>query len=475
MENEQSRSKLSAVQNPMESSPIGRLMLKFAIPAISSALVTAAYNITDQILIGHRIGYLGNAATSISFPISTLITALAYLFGIGGASNFNLNLGAGKKDDAARIVGTSVFMTSAFGIALGIIAFILTGPLMNALGATEEIFSSAVTYTRIIAIGLPFLLFSSASSNLIRADGSPAYSLICTLSGAVLHIILAVIFIFAMNLGIAGAAWSTVISQVLTFVLALLYMRRFKNVKMTLSLLRPKLEAIKSICKLGIPGFLNSFMMMFVQITLNNILRKYGALSVYGSDIPLAVVGVISKLTLIVSSFTIGIAVGCQPIFGYNYGARRFTQVKAVYKRAAVSTIIVSMIIFACFQLYPKQIVSIFGDGNDLYYQFAVRYMRIFMLMVCLTGLQPLTATFFTSIGKAYKGLFITIMRQGIFLFPLFIILPRFLGLDGVVYAGPIADSAAIMSAVIFAALEFRIMTKQELSDTQTFCDVIDK
>jgi putative MATE family efflux protein len=472
MEKEQSRAQINtalnekklALQNPLGSAPIGRLMLKFAIPAISGSLATAAYNITNQILIGQRIGYIGNAATSIAFPLMTLCAALAFLFGIGGASNFNLNLGAGKKDFAAQIVGTSIFLTSACGIVLAITAFIFAEPLMRAFGATEQILPYAVTYTRIIACGIPFVLFSSSCSNLIRSDGSPGYSLLCTVSGALLNILLGIIFIFVLDMGIAGAACATVISQFVTFILTLLYLRRFKSVKLTVSLIRPKADSMKAIARLGVPGFLNQFMMMFVQITLNNILRNYGAMSVYGSDIPIAVVGVISQLNMLVVAFTVGIALGCQPIFGFNYGAKIYARVKEAYKRAAVAIIIISTVIFVCFQVFPRQIVSIFSSNDSaLYFQFAVRYMRIFMVMVCLQGLQPLTATFFTSIGKAFKGLFITIMRQGIFMLPLFLILPRYLGIDGIVYAGPIADSAAILSAVIFAAIEFRIMTKHEV------------
>ena len=446
----------------LASGSIGKLLLKYSIPSVSSSLIAAAYNIIDQVFIGQRIGYLGNAATNISFPISMLAGAVMYLIGMGGSSNMNLRLGAGKKDEAAQIVGTGIFMVIVLGLGIGAITFIFTEPLMRAFGATAEIFPYAVTYTRIIACGIPFLLFSSAMSNMIRSDGSPAYAFICSASGAVLHVILALLFIFILDMGIAGAAYSTIISQFTTFFIALAYMRRFKLIKLTRKLVRPNAECIRSICKLGIPGFVNSCMGMVVQITMNNTLRAYGATSIYGSNIPIAVVGVISKVNHIVSSFTIGTAQGCQPIVGYNYGAKNYARVKATYKRAAVAIICISIVFFACFQLFPRQIVSIFGSGDEVYYQFAERYMRIFMVMVFIIGMQPLTATFFTSIGKAYKGLFITVTRQGLFLLPCLLILPRFLGLDGIVFAGPIADCAALTAVFIMATREFRIMTKLE-------------
>jgi putative MATE family efflux protein len=458
----------TVLDNPLGSAPLGKLMLKFAIPAISASLATAAYNITNQILIGQRVGYLGNAATSIAFPLMTLCGALAFLFGIGAASNFNLKLGAGQKDVAAKIAGTGIFMTALVGVIIAVFTFIFTAPLMTAFGASEQVLPYAVTYTRIIACGIPFLLFSTACSNLIRADGSPGYSLICTASGALLNIVLGLIFVFVLDKGIAGAATATVISQVVTAVLTVLYLRRFKSVKLTVAHIRPSGDSLKSITKLGVPGCLNQIMMMFVQITLNNILRSYGAVSDYGSDIPIAVVGVISQLNMIVVAFTVGISLGSQPIFGFNYGAKAYSRVIATYKRALVAVIAVSTVFFACFQLFPEEIVGIFINRNseifikngDLFMQFAKRYIRIFLLMIALQGVQPLTATFFTSIGKAFKGLFITVTRQGIFMLPLFLILPKFLGIDGIIYAGPIADTAAIAMAILFALLEFRIMSR---------------
>lgn len=261
-------------------------------------------------------------------------------------------------------------------------------------------------------------------------------------------------------MGIAGAGIATVISQIVTFIIAGRYMLRFRSVKLTLKQMRLNIDSVKAIVKLGVPGFLNHFMAMVVQVTMNNTLRVYGAASVYGSDIPIAVVGVITKLNAIVTAFCIGIATGAQPICGFNYGAKNYTRVKATYKLATAAVICISLVFFACFQLFPRQLISIFGSGDKQYYLFGERYMRVYLMMVCFYGMQPLATTFFASIGKAYKALFITMTRQGIFLLPLLLILPRFLGLDGIVYAGPIADSASILCVIVCISLEFKAMSK---------------
>jgi len=448
--------------NPLGTQPIGKLLLKFAIPTITSSLVTAAYNITDQIFIGHGVGYLGNAATNIAFPLSTLCLAVSIMLGQGSASHFNLSLGAGHKEEAAEVAGTGISLSAIFGLLIGLLAFFFTEPLMRVFGATAQIFPYAVTYTHIIALGLPFLVFSSACSNLIRSDGSPNYSLLCVAAGTILNIILNPIFIFVFHWGVAGSAYATVISQVVSFILTVAYLWHFKSIAFHRRLLLLQANCIIAIAKLGVPGFLNQFMMMIVQITMNLTLNAFGATSIYGSDIPLAVVGVISKLNVILVAFTVGIALGAQPIFGFNYGAKNYARVKATYKLAAVVVLISSTIFFLCFQLFPRQIVSIFGSGSEAYFAFAERYMRIYMMLVFLFGLQPLTANFFTSIGKAYKGLFITMTRQGLFLLPLLLLLPRFFGLDGAMYAGPVSDTAAALLAIFFAARELAHITRLE-------------
>ena len=453
-------------ENPLGYAPIGGLILKYATPAIVSMLVTAAYNITDQIFIGNVIGMYGNGATNVAFPLVTMCAALAQITGIGSASNFNINMGAGKKDDAARYVGNGLTMIVCAGVLLALVTRIFLKPLMYAFGATDNVFPLAVEYTGITLYGIPFLIFSNACSNLIRADGRPTYSMICTVTGAVLNVFLDYLLMFPFKLGIAGAAYATITGQIVSAVMVLLYMLRFRSVKITRELLIPRLKYVLGIVKLGTANFINQFIMMIAQITMNNVLTKYGATSIYGGDIPLAVAGVIAKINTILIALAVGTAQGCQPIHGFNTGAKKYDRVKATFKRALIFVLAFSITAFIIFQLFPRQIVGIFGGGDDLYFEFAERYMRVFMMMVCIFGIQPLTVNFFTASGKAKQGIFLSLIRQGLFLLPLLIILPIFLGIDGVLIAGPIADFMAVACCLALTLFEMRRITVLQREQT---------
>ena len=291
-----------AQANPLGTAPIGRLLPKFAIPAIISFLVTSLYNIVDQIFIGQGVGYLGNAATTVSFPFTTISTALALLMGIGTAANFNLNLGAQNQDKAREAAGSGLSCLALLSLSLGAVALLFRRPLLLLFGATPDVLPYALTYTSITAFGLPMVTFTTGGSNLIRADGAPAYSMLCTLSGAVLNTILDYIFIFPLNMGVAGGALATVLGQALSLLMTLGYFlrTRLRMVHLTSSDLRPRRQVLQSICSLGMAAFFNQLAMLLVQIVLNNTLTHYGALSSYGRDIPLACAGVVSKVGMLV-------------------------------------------------------------------------------------------------------------------------------------------------------------------------------
>lgn len=433
-----------------------KLILKFAIPSIISGLVSALYNIVDQIFIGQSIGVVGNAATNVAFPLSILCTSLALLLGVGAASNFNLTLGAGDKEKAGRFAANGISLMGISGIILAVLVNLFLEPLIRAFGASGEVLPYALTYTGITSFGIPFLIFSIGCSSIIRADGSPTYSMMCTLVGAILNTILDPIFMFVFDMGIAGAALATVISQIVSSLIALFYLFRFKTVPLKLSYFKLKLNLGLKITALGMSPFFNQLAMMLVQIIMNNTLTYYGALSPYGSDIPLAVVGVISKINIIYMAFILGIAQGCQPIMGFNYGAKNYQRVKRACLQALGAVLFVSVIAFISFQLFPRQIVNLFGQGDALYFQFAERYFRIFMFFTFLNGLQPMSSFFFTAIGKAQKGVLLSLTRQIVFLIPLILILPRFMGIDGVMYAGPIADGAAALLASFLFMKQFK-------------------
>ena len=451
---------ISQEQNPLGTAPVGGLIGKFAIPAIISMLVSALYNIVDQIFIGQGVGMLGNAATNVAFPVTTIATALALLLGIGGASNYNLEMGAGREMKASSIAGTALSTLVITGVILAVAVLLFLRPLLSLFGATTDVMPYAVDYLGITAVGLPFYALSIGGNHIVRADRSPTYSMTCVLTGAIINTILDPLFIFGFGWGIKGAAWATVIGQVVSGILVVIYFGKFRKMYLEMSMLKPSSECLKAIISLGMASCINQIAMAIVQIVLNNILRYYGGLSVYGSDIPIACVGVISKVNQVFMAICIGISQGCQPIWGFNYGAKKYDRVRLAYRYSMIACTAIATVFFLCFQLFPHQIVSIFGTGSDLYFQFAERYLKIFMFMTFANGIQPMSSGFFTSIGKAKLGIVMSLPRQLLFLLPLIVVFSLIMGIDGVMYAGPIADAAALSLAILFARRELVAMKK---------------
>ena len=451
---------ISQEQNPLGTAPVGGLIGKFAIPAIISMLVSALYNIVDQIFIGQGVGMLGNAATNVAFPVTTIATALALLLGIGGASNYNLEMGAGREKKASSIAGTALSTLVITGVILAVAVLLFLRPLLSLFGATTDVMPYAVDYLGITAVGLPFYALSIGGNHIVRADRSPTYSMTCVLTGAIINTILDPLFIFGFGWGIKGAAWATVIGQVVSGILVIIYFGKFRKMYLEMSMLKPSSECLKAIISLGMASCINQIAMAVVQIVLNNILRYYGGLSVYGSDIPIACVGVISKVNQVFMAICIGISQGCQPIWGFNYGAKKYDRVRLAYRYSMIACTAIATVFFLCFQLFPHQIVSIFGTGSDLYFQFAERYLKIFMFMTFANGIQPMSSGFFTSIGKAKLGIVMSLTRQVLFLLPLIVVFSLIMGVDGVMYAGPIADAAALSLAILFARRELVAMKK---------------
>lgn len=450
---------IDAAANPLAVEPIGKLIRRFSIPAIISMLVDALYNIVDQIYIGHGIGVLGIAATNIAFPLTIICTASSLLIGIGCAANFNLCLGAGKVRRAAHILGSALTLLVVVGISYALTANVFMHQMLTLFGMTEQIAPYAIPYSRIVSIGFPFLIFANASSHLIRADGSPRYSMLIMLSGAIFNVIFDPIFLFVFDMGIEGIALATTLGQVLSAAMALYYLtKKFSSVEIKKSYLRPHPVCLAAILALGVAPFFNQLAMMLVQVVLNNVLRYYGALSQYGSEIPLAAVGVIMKTNFIFMALVIGIAQGCQPINGFNYGAGNYARVKDTYRLAITAATCISVLAFITFQVFPHKVVALFGAQDPVYAIFAVRYMRIYMFMTVANGIQPVTSNFFTSIGRAKLGVLMSLTRQVIFLLPLIFILPIFWGIEGVMVAGPIADTVTVLLALYLARREFRRM-----------------
>ncbi|HIW84694.1 MAG TPA: MATE family efflux transporter [Candidatus Dorea gallistercoris] len=429
-------------------------------------LVSSLYNIVDQIFIGQGVGYLGNAATNVSYPLTTICLAISLLIGVGSASQFSLYLGAKEKEKAEAVVGNGIAMMLTFGILYMVLIEIFLHPLLLAFGATAENLPYAETYSRIIALGMPFQVVTTSMSNLIRADGSPKYSMICMLIGAIANTILDPIFIFIFDLGVAGAAWATIIGQFLSFLAAIVYVRRFQSVQLRLADIRLNIRQSIHTASLGMSNSLNQVAITFVQIVLNNSLTYYGAMSEYGKDIPLAACGIVMKTNAILLAIIIGISQGSQPILGFNYGAKQYDRVRSTYKLAITCNLIVSAAGFILFQFFPYQIISLFGTGDAAYYEFSIRFMRTFLFMVIINGVTLLSSNFFAAIGKPIKGLLLSMTRQVFFLIPLVLILPLFFGLDGILYSAPVSDVMAFLVSVAVISRELRRMKKLEQGES---------
>lgn len=443
-------------QSPFATEPIGKLIMKFAIPCVISLLVNALYNIVDQIFIGQGVGYLGNGATNVVFPITVIALAFALLIGDGGAAFLSLQLGKGDKKSAQKGVGNAVTMVAIAGVIMLIVSLLFLKPIVHVFGATEKLLPYALDYGYIIALGLPFMMISTAINSMIRADGSPQFAMMSMLLGAVMNTILDPVFIFVFKMGVQGAAIATILGQIASFVLSLVYMKKFKSVEINKNAIKLDMNICKRVLGLGVSSFITQISITIVIGVTNNMLTKYGAQSVYGAEIPLTAMGIVMKVNQILISILVGIAVGSQPIIGFNYGAGNYHRVKKTLKIAVIAAEVVTFIAFFIFQLFPIEVVSIFGSEEGLYNQFAVKCFRIFLLFCMLNGFQTVAGIYLQAIGKPVKSAIVSLSRQIVFLVPASIIIPKFLGVEGVLWAGPVADGLAFILALVLVVLEIR-------------------
>ncbi len=448
--------------NPLGYEKVSKLLKNFAVPSITATLISSLYNIVDQIFIGQGVGYLGNAATNVSYPFSTICLAISLLIGIGSASRVSLYLGNKEPEAAARAAGNGISLMVICGLVYLAAGECLLTWLLRLFGATKEVFPYARQYAGVTLVGMPFLIVTNGMSNLIRADGNPKYSMLCMVTGAVANTILDPIFIFVFHWGIFGAALATVLGQILSFFFAVRYLWRFQTIHFEKGSFRPSVKESLRTCSMGVSSSVNQVAITFVQIILYNSLTYYGAKTVYGTDIPLAACGIVMKTNAIVLAIVVGISQGVQPIIGFNYGAKQYSRVREAYLLAIKWNLVVSAVGFFLFQFFPHAIISLFGDGDQLYFEFAVLFMRIYLFMVLVNGVQLLSSSFFTAIGKAMKGALLALTRQVFFLIPLLLILPLRFGIMGVLAAGPVADFAAFLLSVALAGRELRKMKRPE-------------
>lgn len=456
---------MTTIENPMGTQSIKKLLMQLAIPAMIANVVNALYNIVDQIFIGQGVGYLGNAATNIAFPITTICLALGLMTGVGAASNFNLELGRKEVEKARRIAGTAVVQLIVMGIVVCLLIQIFLAPLMQLFGATDQIFDYAMEYSRITAYGIPFFLFSTGFNPLVRSDGRATFSMMAIIAGAVLNTVLDPIFIFVFQMGIAGAAWATVISQMVSALLLFAYIPKFRSVKFQWEDFIPHMKQVEAIAALGLTSFIFQISALIVQIVSNNLLKTYGAMSIYGSEIPIAVGGIVSKVFVIFIALIIGMTQGVQPIVGYNYGAKYYLRVRQTIFLALKIGFVLSFVTWAVFEIFPLQIIELFGNGNDLYFEFGVRYMRYFMMFLLINGLTILMTTFFPAIGKAKTGAFLSLARQLLILLPVMLLMTYIFGVEGMMFATPVSDVIALVLCMYFFKRELDdIHMKEELT-----------
>lgn len=445
-----------AEENQLGRDPIGKLLLKFALPSITSMVVNAIYNIVDQIFIGQGVGYLGNAATTIAFPIVTILLAVSTLIGAGGSAFASIKLGERQEREAERVLGNSFVISVAIGVFMMVAGLLFLDPLVKVFGASDATIEYARNYTIYILLAAPFNILGVVLSNFARTDGNPMLSMYSLVAGAVLNVILDPIFIFIFNWGVMGAALATAISQVLSAVILIWYFTRRSTMRFSKDSVKLRFYVLKNICSLGISSCVLNLATTILNIVLNNVLTTYGNLSDVGGDMALSAMGIVLKVSMIIISVCVGIGIGSQPILGFNKGANQPERVLKTYLMAAGIGLSVTILGWILCQTIPHMVLRIFEKENQTFMDFAVRCMRIYMGGVFVAGLQIVTTNYFQATGQPLKANIMSLLRQIIFLIPLLLILPKFMGLDGVLYSGMIADIAAGIVVFIFAVIEVR-------------------
>lgn len=444
------------MDNPMGYEPVGKLLKKFAVPSVIAMLVNSIYNIVDQIFIGQGVGYLGNAATTVALPITTIALAVAMLIGAGGNAFAAIKLGEQKKDVAERTLGTVFFTMIIIGILMAVFGLIFLVPMLNLFGATENNLQYALDYASIILIGIPFVLCGVGGSNFARTDGSPKIAMVSMVVGAVMNTILDPIFIFVFHWGVKGAAIATIMGQIATAIIIMRYFVKSGNMRFKKEYLRFDFPLLKASIALGVSSCITQVSSVFLQIVLNNSLVKYGNMTDVGGDIALSAMGIVMKVSMILIAINIGIGTGAQPILGYNKGAGNYSRIQKTYILAAVVSTIVSVAGWVACVAFPQYIIAIFGNENAQFTSFAVMCLRIYMFGIFTSGFQMVTTSYFQATGQALKASVLSMLRQLIVLIPLILVLPLFMGLNGIIYSGPIADFVSAAIILVFAVIEIK-------------------
>ncbi len=445
----------------LETESLGVLMRKYAVPCVISLLVAALYNIVDQIFIANAsyLGSYGNAANTVVFPLTVVALAIAVMIGDGCCAFVSISLGADRKDDAHKSIGSAVLLCVIAGIILTAVYLIFQEQILTMFGGrvNEETFHHAREYFFWITVGVPFYMFGQAMNPIIRSDGSPKFAMASTLAGAVVNIILDPIFIFVFKWGMMGAAVATILGQILTAVLAIWYLCHMKAIRLGRSSFGLHGRLVKRYIPLGICSFLSQISLVAAMAAIQNMTLKYGALDpIFGQEeyaqIPMAVLGIVMKFFQIVISISVGMAAGCIPIVGYNVGAGRNDRAKGLFTRLLLSEAAVGAVALLIVEVFPKQLIGIFGAANEsVYYtDFAVRCFRIYLCMMVLATVNKATFIYLQSLGKALTSTALSMVREVVFGVGFALLLPLFFGLNGVLYSMPVSD---VLTFILSAAV----------------------
>ncbi len=444
---------------------VSKLLFKFSIPCILSLLISSLYNIVDQIFVGNSsVGYLGNAATTVVYPITIIAVAFAWCFGDGSAAYLSLCQGRNDTKNSHKSIGNSILVTFVISILFMILGYLFMDKLLYGFGASDVTINLARNYFQIILLGIPFYMLANSVNSVIRADGSPKFSMAATLLGAILNILLDPLFIFGFNWGIAGAAWATIIGQIASFILSVIYFFKSKTFQLNRDSFKMDFEVFSNVIKLGVSTFITQMSIVVISLVCNIMLAKYGALSKYGADIPIATIGICMKVFSIVINIVVGIVLGAQPILGYNYGAKKYDRVKETFKLVMISSVIIGIFATMVFELCPEMVIKMFGTSDSLYMEFAVKTFRIFLMFITFTCLIKVISIFFQAVGEPFKSAVVSLCRDIVLFVPLVILLPKFMGVTGPLWAAPMADLFGIAVSGTLTILFFKKLSHETIT-----------
>ena len=437
---------------------INKLMLKFSIPCIMSLLVSSLYNIVDQIFIGNsELSTLGNAATGVVFPIFIIAQAFAWCFGDGCAAYLNICQGKNDSENAHKAIGASITMAFLAGVLMMAVIYPFKREILTVFGASENTMAYAVEYLNVVLAMIPIFILCNMMNSAIRADGSPAWAMASMLAGAITNIILDPVFIFGLKWGMTGAALATIIGQGVTFVMTLIYFTHTKTFKLTKKSFIPKISSVSEVIGLGFSTFVTQLAIVIVAILCNVQLAKYGSMTKFGADIPIAIIGIQSKVFTVVINLVVGIVLGCQPIISFNMGAKKYDRVKELYRKIMVSAAIIGLTFTAIFQLFPEFVVGLFGTPSNIpnpedYWEFGKMTMTIFMSLICISCFIKVNSIFFQAVGRPIHAVIASMIRDIVCFVPLIIILPKaFPGVEAILFAAPISDFIAMVVTAILS------------------------